>query len=764
MGERLKIGEAAKLLSVSKETLRNWDRSGKLEADRDPMNNYRIYDLNQILEVKAKSGEDLNIAPNTASPNAANNQPSLFDTDERREVPNQRELRNLVRKMSAAFRDSLGGSLMERFEEITKLLYARLYDQQANRENEQFYRESQESDEGTRKRVAALYRAACEQLPEEHRSWSQELSDDARAVADIVSLLQNVDLYSVPADVKGVVFEELIRDTFEKSENQQYFTPRGVVKAVVHFMNPQPNEVICDPACGTGGFLIEAAEQVNVDTDAVEQQAGSGKLIGLEIDHRMAWVAQMNLAMHGDGRGRVHKLGRGGSLAYSDAVTARVDPNSVDVILTNPPFGSEVTDQQILNNYTLGQGRSSRRRGTLFIERCLDFLRPGGRMGIVIEDSVLNGASNEDIRAYILDNAVVKAVVSLPEETFMPYATAKTSLLFLQKKKKKEKGETKQPQIFMADVEKVGRKPNGDPDYKLEKSADGKPVLDTELPGVVKAWRNYSREGEDAISHLSPKIFLCPARRFAYDGNSRKETRLDVQYHHPSRNTAEVTLGRSEYPIHKLAELVVFRTDNVVPNDEDPEGTWRYVGLGDIDARIGRYQVRTVLGKEVRSTVRRFEGGDILFSKMRPGLRKCVLIDEDEETGYVSSECYVMRSPSTAIHDSELRDRAMKRQALIEHEVLPEYLAFVLRSDIVFGQLVYQVTGLGRPRVNKSTIMNLQIPLPPKEIQQEIVTAHGVAWQRYVECIKKSQLIREEGEEALDSARRFAVNKLCPTG
>lgn len=750
MSDRLKIGEAAEFLGVSKETLRNWDRSGKLSAERDPNSNYRLYDLDKLIQMKAKSESEVTEGGSVVS-ESASNQKTLF-AERSSESHTRQDLQKLVWKMSAAFRDSLGGGLLERFEEITKLLYAKLYDEQKSQEDRRFFRK-EEPVEDTYQRISTLYTEAYDELPDDFSGGRRELGEDKRAIAEVVELLQEVELQNISVDIKGVVFEELVKDTFEKSENQQFFTPRQVVETIVAAVNPQPDELICDPGCGTGGFLIGASEHIKQGDHKPEEDGG---LVGIEIDRRMAWVAQMNLVMHGDGRGRVYRLPNGGSLSHSEMDDV-MPPESVDVILTNPPFGSEVKRDDILSEYSLGKGRDSRRRGVLFLERCIELLKPGGRAGIIIEDSVLNGASNDDVRNYVLDHCSVEAVISLPEETFMPYATVEASILLLEKKEGVD-----QSGIFMADVEKVGKKSNGDPDYRLDDPTSEEPELDSELPEVVEAWWDYRSDGASAIEHLRPKIFTCPPRRFGRQNGERRETRLDVQYHHPSRNTAEKTLGRSEYPVHKLGELVVFRNDRAVPNDEDPRGVWKYMGLGDIEAETGRYQVRSVLGREVKSSVRRFEGGDIVFSKMRPKLRKCVLIDSEEDGGYASSECYVMRTPEAALEDPELRESAVKRKAITESMVVPEYLALMLRSDIVYGQLVYQVTGVGRPRVNKSTILNIQIPLPPEGIQREIIDAHHQARNEYAECMRRIDNLKEKSEAALNEARDYTVKQLCP--
>ena len=767
--EYLTIKDAAELLGVTPTTLRNWDKSKKLVAHRDPVNGYRLYAVEDVTKILCDRDENNHAYRLDSLSNQTDVQaflfPDLFFQSEAKQ--DIRSLRLLVRQMSKAFRDSMGGGLLERFEEISKILYCKLYDERQCRTRDnytsQFYHSSEMSLNTTYQRLVILYEKAISLLPNVFTDSQRKLSRDKQAVVRIVELLHPISLSNIPADIKGTVYEELVRNTFEKSDNQQFFTPRQVGEFMVRFINPQLGQTLCDPACGSGGFLIEASKHIGhllfLDGEAEFSvnrisQYLSNHIIGLEVDRRMAWVAQMNLIMHGDSNGNVHHLEGNGSLGFSDYLNHLLKPNGLDIILTNPPFGSDLSDKADISRYELGEGRSSRRRGILFIERCIHWLKPGGRLGIIIEDSVLNGTSNEDVRKFVFQHCIVEAVISLPDVTFMPYSSSKTSILFL---RKKEDSREAQSHIFMANVEQIGRKSNGDPLYIRQGGKDGPRELLSELPDVVNAWETYTISGPQAIRHLSPKIFVCPAERFTAGAGIR----LDVQFHHPSRTTAESTLNRSIYPTPKLAELVVVRNGMVIPATQDPDEIWQYIGLANIVAATGEYNVSNVLGRQLKSGVRRFRPKDILFSKLRPELRKCILV-RDEDDGYVSSECLVFRTLEDALNDSLLKDIASKRKSLKKYQVDTEYLSFILRSDIVFGQLVYQITGSGRPRVSQSAILGLRIPLPPLSVQREIVAAYKMAWKYHLECRARSETALQEGKEALEAAYNHASNKLCP--
>ena len=752
------ISEAADLLGVTTATLRNWDKSGKLKPSRDPINGYRLYQVEDITCLLQERRYGKTTAESVR-------QIPLF-TEERVDkektkdfLLNSRSLRFLARQMNAAFRDSMGGSLLERFEEITKILYAKLYTEKnesiLSSSGLSFSFEDSYSSCSIYDEVENIYQKALELFPKELLNGHGQLGEDKIAVAKVSRLLKNIKLSEAETDVKGFIYEELVRNTFEKTDHQQFFTPRTVVEFVVGLVSAmtKPSEeqiYVCDPACGSGGFLIETLKIGNQNW----------KITGFEIDKRMAWVAQMNIIMHGGNTDSIHYLNDGGSLGCSQKLNNTVPKNGFDVIITNPPFGSDFSDETSLYSYELGKGKTSRRRGVLFIERCIQWLKDGvGRLAIVVDDSILNGKTNHDVRELIFRYCIVEAVISLPEVTFKPYASVKTSILFLRKR-----GTSKtdnQTSIFMAEVEEVGRKANGDPNFRHDE--DGNLVLNNDLPDIINAWTSFQEKGEKAIENLAPKIFICPAERFFSKSHKSIVDRLDVAYHHPSRSVAEKTLSRSKYPTPKLAELVVERNVSIVPDKADPYDLWRYIGLAEITPKTGDYVISEVFGNQIKSNVKLFKGGDILFSKLRPELRKCVLLNSTEEDGYASSECFVFRTITSAIDDFHLKKKVSYGALVDQLEIDDEYLAILLRSDIVYGQLVYQISGTGRPRVNKAAVLGVRIPLPPLSIQREIVTAHKIAHQNYLESQRRSEDELERGIDFLDSAFRFSSEKLCPS-
>jgi type I restriction enzyme M protein len=339
---------------------------------------------------------------------------------------------------------------------------------------------------------------------------------------EIVKLLERYNLSDTSEDVKGIAFERFLGRTF-RGEIGQFFTPRTIVEFMVHMVNPQEGDVICDPASGSGGFLIHffeiVREQIMSDVDqqyqnyvavlkckklskskmaellhdkfeelqtTIDQRNRDSRLwrlanrciYGCDANDRMARTSKMNMIMHGDGHGGVHH--HNGFINVNGIFEGRFD-----IILTNPPFGANVessdkvttsdvrtTDEQhrrytqwygqaykdaqervqqaikanaaIASLFDLPYGGDKSQNGQkklgkikteiLFLERCLALLKPGGRLGIVLPEGIFNNPSLAYVREFCEDRAFIRAVVSLPQETFYSAgASVKASLLFMQK-------------------------------------------------------------------------------------------------------------------------------------------------------------------------------------------------------------------------------------------------------------------------------------------------------------------------------------------
>ena len=346
------------------------------------------------------------------------------------------------------------------------------------------------------------------------------LSD--RALAFMVAELAKYDFARTEVDAKGVAYQEIVGANL-RGDRGQYFTPRGAIRLMVRMLDPQDDERVMDPACGTGGFLVETLNHLircfRAEARLEEGDESSDEflslldrlrafvrrnLFGADFDQFLVRAAQMNVVMASNAQARLYHMN---SLEFPDGHLAGREPaqreaklGTMDVVMTNPPFGSKipVSDQNILRHFELASvwertddGRfrkTGRYHGSispevLFIERCVDWLRPGGRMGIVLPDGILGNPGDEYIRWWILRHCWVLASVDLPVEAFIVEANVNilTSLLFLKKKTREELraqdlGKESDYQVFMAVAEKVGFDRRGNTLY--QRSPDGEEIVE----------------------------------------------------------------------------------------------------------------------------------------------------------------------------------------------------------------------------------------------------------------------------------------------
>jgi type I restriction enzyme M protein len=643
---------------------------------------------------------------------------------------NAAELRRLVRALHKILRDHEGNSsLIERFDELTKLLYCKVHSERSDGIPDGVFTAGHTDQDAARIRqyFASLVERGSSFFPKRFR----ELRLGNQTIARMAEALEAVTLGSSSDDLKGLAYEELIRNTFDKGDNQQFFTPPTIVQFMVSMVSDRLTGNACDPACGTGGFLLGMFKHA--------AKKSKLKLTGFEIDERLAWATAMNLDMHGVTSSEIVHVQGAGTLGQS----VEKYFERFDLIVTNPPFGSDLSDASALARFQLAKGRASRRRGVLFIERCLSLLKPGGGLAIIIDDAVLNGPSNDDIRKLIVESSSPQVIVSLPDTAFMPYATVKASILFLQKNGNRRR---KSSQTFFAAAELVGRKPNGDPLFRFEK-ATGTLQLDSDLPKIVELWKRWQRDG--VAPETTEGVAFCATIPSADDKDFAKGGyRLDLAYNHPARHQAAESLKHSPYPIKALIELCESCNDAVVPSASFADDELTYLGLANIESNTGVCAPITVNGSSLKSAVKRFTGGDVLFAKMRPELRKVCLVPDEVDEGYVSSECIVLRP---------------RRNADGRPVMLSELLSILLRTDLVFGQLVHMVTGIGRPRLNVGSILGVKIPVPSLEQQQRILEVYKRSERHAQSLIVESERAVALSKQTIcNAAKQLIADVLAP--
>jgi type I restriction enzyme M protein len=387
-------------------------------------------------------------------------------------------------------------------EELTKLLHAKICDELAAAEGKslRFYALVKESVADVRKRIALLYEeSVATQL--NGPDTARELLLDEESCVFAVQALHHYRLLGAQRDVVGEAYEGLIFPALRGGQGQ-FFTPKNVAACLVQLLDIKPNFRVIDPACGTGGFLAEVAASSKERIAASTRQKRSGSsLFGVDKDELLVRLASDNLGLRGI---KAHIVCTNSLLPpprLSAPTREILKPESFDIVITNPPFGSKIP---VAGEDTLGQFDLARRwifsersghwtklqdlrdampPQILFIELCWKLLKEGGRCGIVLPEGILGNQSAGYIRQWLLERADVQAVIDCPLETFMPSTSTKTVLLLFERRAK-----PRHRSVFMAIADKCGHDRRGNPILKR----DGSP--DDDFPSISEEWKKLRSE------------------------------------------------------------------------------------------------------------------------------------------------------------------------------------------------------------------------------------------------------------------------------
>ena len=426
------------------------------------------------------------------------------------------------------------GRKKDAFWQLLNLIFCKLYDEKRRfmpTENGESYRrkfwvgiKEQNTEEG-RKAVAKRIKGLFEKLKKDEIfsevfEGSESIGLTDKGLAYIAGELSRYSFLDASVDVKGLAYETIVSNTL-KQEAGQFFTPRNIIRAMVEMMDPEEHHRVLDPACGSGGFLVMVLDHVrrkmakqlfpdlegpllaekynSIEVNERVRDYAENCIFGFDFDPDLKKAARMNMVMSGDGHANIFHVN---SLAYPkwehpdeiakirESVSKSLKKlkdfqtgyetdarGKFDLIFTNPPFGAKVkVEPEIAGRYFLS--KYSLAPEVLFIEACYDLLKEGGRLAIVLPDSILGNPNMLQVREWILSKFKVLASVDLAVEAFLPQVGVQASLLFLQKKTELEGQlalEGEDYEVFMAIAEKLGKDRRGVPIYVRDE--DGAEIL-----------------------------------------------------------------------------------------------------------------------------------------------------------------------------------------------------------------------------------------------------------------------------------------------
>ena len=399
-------------------------------------------------------------------------------------TPITEKYEDVLFKCHSAIRDIDGSHADEALDELSKIIYSKIYDERAAVDSGKgtsfrFQIYGAGNTEEIASNIRDLYKEATEKdlerysqrIPGYERSrgvFKQQIRLSSNALVKVVEILQNYSFLDSKGDIKGRAFQKVLGPAIRAGMGQ-YFTPDEVVKLAVGIIKPKVSDLILDPFCGSAHFLTSALEEVKKDYEAGKideysfHQFKFFHLHGIEKSERMVRIAMSDMLLQDDGHSNIRCTDALLSFDNYPDIKAlggeeNSDPQVFDIVLTNPPFGSLMGGEigNIIGRFELGKGKKSLPLEIMGLERCFQFLKPGGRMAIVLQDGVLTDSSHAHVREWTHGQGELVAVISLPDHTFTPYgASPKTSLVFFRKYSDGKKKESGKP-VFFARIEDIG--------------------------------------------------------------------------------------------------------------------------------------------------------------------------------------------------------------------------------------------------------------------------------------------------------------------
>lgn len=588
---------------------------------------------------------------------------------------------------------------------------------------------------------------------------NEQIELKAGTIKKIVQNLEKNDLYGIDEDLNGRLFETFLNATMRGNDLGQYFTPRSIVKLGVALADINVSEShidkVLDASCGTGGYLIEAFARMkniilsNSSYSSSQKEELIDKLCSYSIfgidaakDPKLARIARINMYLHGDGGSQIYM----GDALNTEMVVDKTDsqefqdemedmrgvfqPNTFDVVVTNPPFSMEYAAKdeeqfKILNKYELantGSGYRSLRAGVMFIERYSNLLKPGGKLITVIDNTILNSEQFGYVRDFIRSKFIIRAVISLHGDAFQQSkARVKTSLIYLQKKRDTNE---QQPDVFMTFSTCLG--------------VDDKPIT-TSQSIIVKAREEADKEIERIIKDFN-RFKSGEAGEWRVPA-SHVNGKLDVKNCISLRGRYVEKWVNSGFEVKKLSELfspvaASFRPKKDGETEEFSILTIKYDGSCSND------EIR--IGSDIQGKGILVEEGNIVFSMYNAFYGAIGYISE-EFAGSFASSSYIVLKPKD------------KFDAI--------YAWSVLRTTEIRADLLDSAVGMGRSPIKWENIKDVKIPLVKnKDKRKEIAESIIQAW----ESIKKAKLevvkVKDDlgalfGTEGVESVFRFDANK-----
>ncbi len=599
------------------------------------------------------------------------------------------------------------------FDQISRLIFAKLFDESDTPDGApyRFQYGTNESDSQVADRIRALFHSAVHERP---GVFSGELAGSDTRLCQVVTKLQGISFEGTDPDAKGRAYEQFLGSVF-RGELGQYFTQRTLIDFLIAMVQPSRADLVLDPACGSGGFLVHVMKSVFAQiarsysnkVAAVRQQThyATTKLHGIEINDRIARVAMMGMVIHEDGKTNITV---DTALRNTFSSSTLVD-NNFDLILTNPPFGDKISRDDLdklgdayLSEFVLSRGQDALKSEIAFVERCTRFLRPGGYLGIVLPDGILNTKSCRHVREYLLREYRMLAVVSLPDFAFRTAKSGMSTSILVARKERSGGG-----RVCMAIARRIGYDATGRPD-------------ENELPGIAASFAS-ELNGEAVVE--TENVMWIGQEAVA----KTKGLRLDAGYYflrvEAQRDQERISNGRWQ-PLRSLLSEPMVAGKSPPGGSNYSYGDVPTVLVGDLmtDGRVtdglSRYVSTAFFDALARG--RRIRPFDILIAKDGATTGKVAMVSEN----FPHQRC--------AFNEHIFRLR-------IESEIDREFVFYFLMSAEGQRQIQLQRVGGAQSGIVKDMDRYVMVPQMGERARLEYVRRCRRGRRAYLEAMAKAE-------------------------
>jgi type I restriction enzyme M protein len=598
-------------------------------------------------------------------------------------------------------------------QQLINLIFCKIYDERFTEPEETvtFRAGIDEEIQSIKERILELF----DKVKRKYKEILDETDNitlDSESIVYVVGELQNYCLIEAERDVIADAFETFIGHALKGGQGQ-FFTPRNVVKMMVDMIDPTEDDTIIDPACGSGGFIIETLRHIwrRLDSEGEKyhwsknnlqeekMEVALNRIRGIDKDYFLSKITKAYMAIIGDGKSGIFNedsLERPEN--WQDKTRLKIDMGKFSVVLTNPPFGSKIPVSGVskLSQYDLAYKWSQDKKTgkwakgklaenespeILFIERCLQLLKPGGRMGIVLPDGIFN-ESETFLRNWLLKYVKIIAIIDVCKETFQPNTSTKTSLLFFEKL---GEDRPKDYEIYMGIAYFCGHNRRG---YSIDKD---------DIPTILNNFRLWSEN----------KPFQYSKNCFTAHLSELEKSNFWIPKHFSPYYRQAIDKVKENYSIVKLGKIADMQKG-------DEPGSNNYIAFIDRNNEDIPF-IRT--GDLVNSGVNQIPDNFVdkeTYISLKQGLKADdILYTKDGKIGITAM---ITENDKIVIASGILRIR-LKDTAKEKYGITPEYIFAVLSNKYTgyFQALRSTVIAATIPHLREKRIEDFDIPIVDKK-------------------------------------------------